>query len=602
MRLTIITLALALAACGEADPADPADATTSDATTVADVTTEVAPDGTVVPDVTVAPDVTADVVHGDGTVAGTQLAGIAVTFAPLELCSAWNEGASLADEQARKVRITVAGKVVSTLDEAALAEPLSGVVVATGPDHADRMRPVGEATSTVDYALTSGAGGLGTTLYVSVVHVLAGGAGTLTESYYVARSDVDRRPVVIGPSATEVLFTYQPADATLAPTRLERCDVGLPSAEDAVSVIVAKNTSTKQWAALVRYWRTNDTDAGSAPATLVGHRLITSDSPWQSDDAVGFWSATYAAAHHNFDESVDVDYTRDLGKWHTVFRDPDPLATPVAEVSLAHLRNPSGATLVVERLVDGARTSVTYDVVDPMNVPRVDATALRRTLAWEDGRVVAAGGTDHWFQMLLCPGLHREELVAVVPVVWSPDITRAGERIEGAAITAKDGGWDVAVGDLTLQIRRDPDDFFRTQVLDASGTMVTGTSEQGYTLGRWPEAMRAPLSGTSKDGQVSFAIARRWAGYGVGKSQLYAPELFTLTIGAATYSVDAWDALTYTNTHHNWADTLEGVADDGTHIHWRVSFFDGIDNELSATDADGNVVLAPTVIDREDEP
>lgn len=537
-----------------------------------------------------------------GTLAGTTLEGLALEWAdPLELCSGWSEGATLADEKARKVRVVIPPQARTSLDEAPLAASrLAGLDLMRGPDAAQRFHPdpSGESTRVTTWQLTRGRDA--DYLTASVAHTLAGGAGTLHETWSIGRAPGDTRPIVVTSDTWEVRFAYQAPEGDLDPAPLERCG-GAADHEDAVSVLVARDEGGKRWATLVRYWRTPDdggVTAGSYPVTLIAQRLVTSEAPWRPDEAAALWANTYVAQHHNFDDASEIDFTRDLGRWHTVHRVPDPLATPVARVTLAGVLGFDAASMTIERWGAEGPLIETLPIPEPRRFPRVDAAALGRQLAMTcaDGEVLASGGGDFLFQMLFCDDGGRRALVGIVPVVWSREPTLAGELIGGDTIMALGDRWEVSVGTDILALIPQAEGAMYAELGDAGGEIVASSWEVPYRLGPWPAPREETLGATSDDGAISFALVRRWAGLGVGKSQLWAPVRFTLSFDGVAHTVEAWDRLAYQNTHHNWNDVLEATTDDGIVLRWSTDFMNGVPNLVSATSPDGAVLLPPTTL------
>lgn len=605
-----------IAGCGD-DPATTTD--TSDVThadTTADTTADTSADTTADSDERDADSVAfdSDVATADSadasdldeistpgrSVAGTALEGVAIEWTEtLDLCSAWTEGASLADEKARKLHVRIAPQARASLDEDDLkALDLSTVAFWTGPDAAQRLLPDGDTVTVPTWQLLQTGGG---DHFAAEVHHDLGPAGTLIESFAVSRAPGTPTPVVITPESYEHTFAWQPVDHDLYPVLLQRCG-GAPDYEDAVSVAVGVDAGKKSWATLVRYWRTTPgggVDAGSYAVALVGHRLVTSDAAWSMNDAWEQWSQTYVAKHHNWDDDSEVDFRRDLGAWHTFFRAPEAGLTRVASVTLEGLLTPrTDATMTIVRQTDGVLATEVLPVPEPNAFVRVDAAQLGRSLTCaggEAGEVLAAGAADHLVQLLFCPGSGPgdRDLVAVVPVVWGSDPTLATERFE--AVTSITGGWSVAIGDHTLTLVDQGGGAIASQVEDAAHEVVSSSYEVPYPLA--PPFPRSETLTAAKD-DIALVIERRWAGFGVGKSQLWAPVRFSLTFGGVTREVVAWDRLTYTNTHHNWEDELEGVADDGVVLHWHTSFQSGVVHQVSATSADGATLLAPTDLGR----
>jgi len=599
MRRLALALLLPLAACPDdgATTPDTGDTTTPDTPDTAD--TEL-PEDTSLPDDTGLPDDTDTTLPGR-TVAGTALEGVTIAWpSRMTLCSDWNEGASLADEKARKVIIEVPAQTRTTLDEDALrAGRFEGLVVRTNPFANGLFRPSSSAerTSTTTWQLLDGSGG-DDSLAVTVEHPLEGKAGTLIETYNVGRADGTPAAVDVTPESFEVTFAYQPWGSTLQPVRLVRCG-GAPDFEDAVSVVHA--TSGKDWVTLLRFWRTppgGGFDAGSYPVALVGHRIISSDTPWWPTEVDGFWSHTYAAQHHNWDDATEVDLTRDLRHYHGTFRERTPETEPISKVVFEGLLGFDDGAVTVERTTDSGVVSKRYTVADPRSFIRVDAAKLARTYATAcqgpAPDIYAAGGSDHLVQVLFCGGA-RPSVVGLVPVIWSSDPTFIGQRFDPH--TSASGEWSFAMGTRSVTVFSRPDDMLELLINDELGELVMQAVEP-----RGPLAMKAPwfmpvtAEAVVAGEPLSFELERIWVTYGVGKSQIWAPTHFTVTYAGTTWHIESWDRMAYTNTHHNWEDELSAEADDGTTLHWKTSFFDGTPNILTITGPGGEVILPPTVL------
>jgi hypothetical protein len=88
---------------------------------------------------------------------------------------------------------------------------------------------------------------------------------------------------------------------------------------------------------------------------------------------------------------------------------------------------------------------------------------------------------------------------------------------------------------------------------------------------------------------------RRWVFQGVGNSGIYAPVSFDLSFDGQTHQVEAWDRMTYTNTHHNWDDQL--IAETDTlRVFWMVLGFGQEYTVRAERISDGVEVLPPTTI------
>ncbi|MBZ0115647.1 MAG: hypothetical protein K8H88_01540 [Sandaracinaceae bacterium] len=101
---------------------------------------------------------------------------------------------------------------------------------------------------------------------------------------------------------------------------------------------------------------------------------------------------------------------------------------------------------------------------------------------------------------------------------------------------------------------------------------------------------------------VSFALWRCYADQAAGRSALYRADRFELAFEGRTYRATTL-AIDYTNTHHNWADSLVAVpsgpgAPEVT-LRWRVVFDStvGLRHYVSASAAGGTVLLPETETD-----
>jgi hypothetical protein len=99
----------------------------------------------------------------------------------------------------------------------------------------------------------------------------------------------------------------------------------------------------------------------------------------------------------------------------------------------------------------------------------------------------------------------------------------------------------------------------------------------------------------SSDGALKVSVVRRYVAQGAGSSSIYAPVSLVVERGGIRRVIDAWDALDYTSTHHNWDDVLM-AKDEGVTYRWEVHFDNGpLSYSLQATrDLDGSVVLPET--------
>ena len=526
--------------------------------------------------------------------AGTTLEGIRVHWErSLDLCNAWSEGASIDDELAHKVRVTMTGQARFDLafDSLASASVL-GPTVKTGPMSNGKVTPI--ATSRVArYEVIRGEGY--DALGAEIEHDLGAG-GVLVESYSVARAEDDDDSVEIGEGA-EVTFLWAPAPGE-AFHLLQPC--AMPADfTTAIAVLPASNETLG--ATFIRYYGTVDSEfsAGSYAVRLIASQVVMSDQPWRMFQATGEWAQTYAAQHHNWDEATRIDFTRDLKSYHTVFKpllDGQPIvAGELKTVQLAGVGGGDEGSVVITRLdAAGAETNIAMTTARQWR--RVDSDHLGRQVDACAGRAIAAiGYGDHVAQIVTCAdaaGPQGKKLVAVVPVVWGAAPAEVGNVFDGITTTAT--GWSLEVGTSTLHLTPDGDDVYTMDVLVA-GESVSNTESLPYQLA--PEkAYDAPVE--SQGDGVFVHIDRRWVGQGSGRSSIYAIASMTLTWPDNAYVVDGWDQLDYTNTHHNWDDTLDATTWDGHVLHWKIVYdFDvGLIETVWVTDASGAEVLAPTVV------
>ncbi len=559
-------------------------------------------------------DVGPDVDPGPDPLEGTPLADLPVAWTePLELCNAWFEGASAEDELAAKVRVWLPPQARFGLSPAQLgAAKLEGVRLARGPLAAQRFAGDAEDGEVVQWDLLSFP--VSSMLSAELEHDLGEGVGVLVERYTIGRAkDQEPAPVVVTPDGYEVTFSFRAPGSEIA-TLLTRCE-GHPEYEDAVSVLVGEAGARQ--ATLVRYWRTQPEElpAGSYAVQVVGSRLLVSDEGWGAHDARGFWANTYVAQHHNWGDASVVDFTRDLGRYHTTFGPNATTSTDgaVARVALADVDGGAGEPRFEVTRTDGDGALAEPEVFT-VNAKwgggwrRVDANHLTRLLQDEcaGGTVHALGFDDVVFQALWCPGAGgAKTLVGLVPVVFRKQMALTGERFGPAGITpltlpGGKPGWRVALGEGEVDVETSDGGGYIVNVRDGGGQPVAGFWSEPFTYGA-PYLPDETLEGASAGGEVALRLVRRWADFGVGESAIYAPVSLTVSwpgaAGTETREIEAWDRLAYTNTHHNWQDALVATTDDGLVVTWKVSYdFQGFTQTVKVEDGQGGEVLGETVI------
>lgn len=588
-----LSLLLGLAACPGVNPGSPADAGPADAG-VADAATA-------------GPDASA--LFFDASLAGTALEHVAVDCPePLELCTLWSEGNTVAEEQARHVHLALPKLERSGLAPEALARAqVDGALVENGNLAAQRWRlaPGTIGHTLRKYALTQLNGT--TQLSAEVAHDL-GAAGTLVESYTLYRGAQSTHAVVLDGVGGEVNFSLERPGLS-EPISLVRCDGG-PTLEASVEVLPASRGG--RWLVLTRFLNSLPAEEGSYPVHVTGLRLAFADASLPTLDAEDFFAHTYAAQHHNFAEASTVDFAQEPRLYHTIFRplaEGDTSAPPEVpeKVALHDVNTPGqqGWLELTTRKADGTQATERWEVQG--RPVRVHAAELLRsaTLGCAGARVFGVGyfeatGLADTFQLLTCPQAAAPgyALKAVVPVWYPRDISLVGTRIEGAAIspvtTTHGTGHAVKLGGVTASFVTSDGQVFFYEERDAQGKLLSSYSSGARELGPYARPRVETLVAADGAG-TSMELVRQWAGVGVGKSSLYAPLSFQLTFGGRTVLVDAMDALRYANTHHNWEDALEARA-EGLVLRWRTSFNGAIPNEVRVEKDSGEVVLPWTAL------
>jgi len=626
--LTLLTLAATLAGCPDPSPsgsdagtAGSSDAAPSaaDAALASDTGISPKPDASAPdtgqlappPDAGPAGPQDATVFWADGSVTGTVLEQVAIDCPqPLELCTRWQEGAPIADEQARHVHLALPKLARAGLQPWQLASAsVDGVLLERGNLSTQRWRPAaGTIGRTLrQYALTSQ--GAYTQLEAAVAHDL-GPAGTLIESYRLYRAAGAKQPVLLDGMASEASFSLE-LPGIVDPISLTAC-AGEASMERAVELLRATR-GTRQLV-ILRFMNTRMAMAGSYPVHVTGLQLGLSDAAWAVLDSADFFAHTYAAEHHNWAETSVIDFTQEPRLYHTVFR---PLAegqtglpSETTERVAFQGVNGWGGTPYLDlttRKADNSQVTERWEI--PGRLIRVDETDLTRQAgaycAKPNVLLVGSGasiGYQDSYQLLTCPQATAPgyALKAVVPVWFPPDFSVVGTKIEGAAITQASAagrpGHTVKVGAHSVTITTSDAKAFFVDVKDPKGVLVSSFMAQAGKLGAFEEARKETL--TAKDGKgVSMVMVRQWAGQGVGESSIYAPLSFELTFGGRTLFVDAMDRLRYVNSHHNWMDSLEARG-EGLVVTWRIRYMDGVMNEVEVKKESGEQVLAPTVLDK----
>lgn len=612
--------AFALAACGD-DAADPdagrADAGSSDAAAL-DAGSSDAGRADAGPPDSGRPDVgprdvgTVDAGPGDENLVGTSLEGLVVEWdEPLELCTRWMEGAPLEDELARKVHLSLPPHFRPSLGDGHLAAvSLTAGRVRRSPLAVDQLEVASHLVRSrlTEYTLRDPTGN--TSLFASIDHELDDGA-VLVEQYNVYRQRGDTRPVRFESGGYEASFAYVPASVPNGGLSLERCG-GEPELEPQINVISLVNGSRRGTA--LRQLRSTLSFAGSYPVQLQTTIFVFSDRPWQQFRAAGFWAHTYSAQHHNWVENTLVDFTRDLSWYETVYEPylddrvtTDRMLLRARTLELNAWEVSPRAELEWLDLATGQVSTETWTVESGGFWHQVEAKLLASmTTACATPEVLAFTdyGLERGLQLVTCPDSSPLGFVAhrAVPFSFFEEPSLVGAYLEGEDLvpTTIEGrpGYVIHVGQHRVEISRSDAQYFFMTIKTAGGTVVSQFLTQPLDLhGYFDPNDRDELISGQAAGGVRMRLVRRWAGQGVGESSIYAPVSFELEFGGQTHSVDTWDRLAYTNTHHNWADELEARTDELT-LLWKVRFEDGplVHTVRAVRTAGGEELLPETVL------
>ncbi|MBI4818556.1 MAG: hypothetical protein HY791_19975 [Deltaproteobacteria bacterium] len=544
-------------------------------------------------------DATPLVGSGDESVRGTTLEGIAIEWtAPLELCTRWQEGRPIAGELDAKARLTLVPEPRLSLGSGHLSQAtLTKVVAKRGPLSTQQWALDRISSALVSYRVTPQAGGA-TSLTAELEHDL-GPAGVLVESLGVYRSPGDVRPVRVGQWDYEHTFAIRRAPIGEA-ALLEPCQ-GPDQLDDAVFVLSAERAGER--VILTRYARTTVAFAGSAPVVLRGLDVRWPD-PFEPVVSVrDFWGMTYAAEHHNWNDSSHFDFASDLIGFETLFEpfvrgEPVPFERAVETVDLRGIDGFDGTPEVELGWRDfqtGSLDRETY--VAGRNWIRVDSVMLRNGLTCAGGDVITLSDYNaHTFQVLTCPRAASPgfRIEAIVLVHFPEEAASTGQTIASPTELLVSGrpSFRFVVGRHDVTISRGSEAYYFLTVREGGQVISESLSEPSDL---WPTARDEQLRFSSANGSVSIEFVRRWAAIGVGESSIFVPVYFDATLGARSWHVEAWDRLDYTNTHHNWLDTFVARADDVT-IEWETEFFPEQHDRVRIVDSAGAELLPETEV------
>ncbi|MFC1611948.1 hypothetical protein ACFL6C_13380 [Myxococcota bacterium] len=552
---------------------------------------------------------------GSASVEGTRLEHLELQWpASLELCNQWQENETLAVEKARKIRITLPPQSRPSLADVELGRvAVYGALIERSPFAADRWRlsACSHPAEIVDHSITDTVSY--TQYQVRLIYDL-GAAGRLHEVLSVWRNEGDTSPIIYSGDPWDNTVTFHWEAPGGAPSAsLTACDGG-PHLHEEVDVISAFDGSRSL--TILRGYRTAFAMAGSFPVHLVAAQAVFSDEPWNVHEAHGFWSQTYAAQHHNWFEDSVIDFWLDPRPYHMYFK---PGAAGSGErlgridlEGISGWDNSPSLDAVYVDLQSAAERSQPYPIGDDdRNWRSVGDTSLTMVLnlTCSDGEILTLGWavTGYWQRFLTCPRAAAPGfyLVALVPVVFALDAHHVGHRFQSDAITPttvdSSPGFEVDLGNATVRIWETPANRLGVDVRNQVGTEVYSNIWSSWEEARQATVMPSPpmlqtLIAENETAGVSMRLVRAWAAQGVGNSAIYVPISFELTFAGWTHMVDAYDALDYTNTHHNHYDSLKAFT--ATH---RLFWADGGDmvggnHTVRVETIDSIEVLPPTEV------
>lgn len=611
MVLSVVMLGGWVSACDSDDAVNTSDTSntspdTSNTSPDTSDTSSTSPDTTEKPDTTENPDIPdtgedpelPPLPPPDDSLTNTSLAGVAVSWdAPLVLCNRWREGAPLADELQNKIRVTLWPAPRGLSRNQMEASLLAAVHVerspfAEGQGHVGAMQA---DTSLQSYEVTEPQAGA-TSLNAILVHDL-GDLGRIEENFYLWHQEGSPAPDINynDPDSYWGNFAWFPPRASEG-VLLGDCD-GPDNLETAVRVFVAQNEQRQ--IAVKQYFRTIDTFAGSFPVHFVRSEVWFSDEPWRTTYTDTFWAQTYSAQHHNWFENTVIDFTRSLQGFFKYFHPTNPFfpdgtndqhqalasvllqnidawdVTPSIEVTWRDLDTQADTT---------ESFAFSTDPANPNHVrgTRIDRAFLQRNFLDACGgsappNVFAVGYHPSIFQVVACgEGQQASDWRAVVVAGFEQNFSLIGTTIDTLTPGGEHpNGVTFPLGPYTAELSFDaPSEYFRILINHPTDGLVLDTLTPPGTLD--PELNFPPehIQAQSEPGTapVSMVLSRQWIDYGIGKSATFAPLSFSLTFNNKTYTAAAWDALSYTNTHHNWQDSLSATTPDGHKIFWRYDF------------------------------
>ncbi len=537
---------------------------------------------------------------GDESIRGTTLEGIQIAWeAPVQLCTAWREGRTVAEERADKAQITLLPAPRPSLGSGHLSQlQLGGGKIRRGP-FADQQVTFGaQPGALVSYRLTTISGAQAVN---AEIEYDLGPLGVLIETYQVYRSQGQTDPVRLNDHRFEHFFALQrgiPENTVL----LEPC-AGPENLDNAISVLVGEIDG--QYLTLTRFARTVEPNAGSAPMFLRGMTVWFSELPYEQFSAWGYWPMTYAAEHHNFDDTTHLDFSQDLGWYHTLFKPWSQGQAPNAPEVLETLDLRGIDGFEVPPQIELTFRNTTNNTRHPQvwsaqrQWLRVDSQYWLNRLegTCEGPEVWSLAGFSAALQVLVCPQAAAPgfRIEGVVPVAFAPDPTQIGQNHDTVAPTTESGrpGYRVQVGQHEISITRGDGQYLWVIVRQGSTVVDEFLGEPGDF---WLLPRQEVLRYGADNGNIRLTITRQFVRIGVGESAIYAPVQVEIQALGRTWQVEAWDQMDYVNTHHNWNDRLTARAPDAT-FEWATEFLPKMQNTLRILDNNGDEILPLTSLE-----
>ncbi|MFC1610727.1 hypothetical protein ACFL6C_07205 [Myxococcota bacterium] len=537
----------------------------------------------------------------DEPICGTMLEDLGLEWSDgLVLCNRWTENASLDWETSHKVRVTIPAQSRTSLHRGAMEQwRIADITIERGPLAAEQWHPSPTRATVVDYQLTSADDFI--QLHAQLEYDL-GDAGTLQELVTVYRRPENPSPFVY--SADQETFWYQAVDWETA-VPVVTCQGQHETEPDAAQVLVAERQGRRLSIARFGIVHWDGMSLSWIPEAAV---VRLDDTSWVIFVARGYWTQVFSAMHHGFGEQALVDFGRDPVVYY-LLQHPD-LRWPSMGPMPTQIRISAAGVDVDWIDNEGTASQETWSLLPPGNPEIFDSFWSRVDGGWRLRSMASCDEPEMWllqedagpyvpihpafaFNALVClqessPGFSLE---ALIPITFQPDFSEIGTVREEIVSFAESGrtGYRVVVGASFVEVARldgQANEQINVRVLDAGGAETTSfSSDPGESLSA-DLAVDERLCGKNELQGVDAQLVRRWISVGEGRSALYAPLSFQLTLGEETLLVDGWDRLDYSNTHHNWQDRLEATTDnlrliwqqDGpAHRHVRVETLDGVE-------------------------